>query len=266
MTTTAPPRVRIDGLTMTYRPKKRAEVLALDGVDVSIAANSFVSVIGPSGCGKSTLLKVISKVVGFTDGRVEIDGVPIAQADLTGRLSFMFQQPLLLPWRTVLDNVLLPVQILRRRVRPEDRDRALRLLDLVGLGSSLQMLPHQLSGGMKQRVALARALVTEPEILLMDEPFGAVDEITRETLQVELLRIWQETRTTIVLVTHHVEEAVLLSDRVIVMSARPGRVVVDQEIDLPRPRDESVRETEAFHGLVDRLRAQLRPDTREAQQ
>ncbi len=258
------PRIELDNVRMAYRtPARRGtppgEFVAIERVDLVAQQNAFVSVIGPSGCGKSTLLKVISKVVGTSGGSVRIDGQPADEVDLTGRLSFMFQQPLLLPWRTVLDNVLLPVQVLRRVGAEQGRAEAVRLLEAVGLGAVLDHHPPQLSGGMRQRVALARALVTAPEILLMDEPFGAVDEITRETLQEQLLQIWQETRTTIVLVTHQIEEAVLLSDSVVVMSAGPGTVLEVIDIDLPRPRDPGVRRTPEFHRLVDHMRSLLRP-------
>ncbi|HEY0185926.1 MAG TPA: ABC transporter ATP-binding protein [Cellulomonas sp.] len=261
-----PPRIELDGIRMSYRtPARRGrpatELVAIERVDLVAEQNAFVSVIGPSGCGKSSLLKVISRVVGTAGGSVRIDGEPIADVDLTGRLSFMFQQPLLLPWRTVLDNVLLPVQVLRRTRPAAGRAEAVRLLEAVGLGQVLDQHPAQLSGGMRQRVALARALVTAPEILLMDEPFGAVDEITRETLQEQLLQVWQETRTTIVLVTHQIEEAVLLSDSVVVMSAGPGTVLEVIDVDLPRPRDADVRRTPEFHRLVDHLRDLLRPGT-----
>jgi NitT/TauT family transport system ATP-binding protein len=254
----AVPKVELAGVQMRY-PTKGREILAIDNMDLVAPANSFVSVIGPSGCGKSTLLKIISRVVGVSAGSVAIDGVPVADVDLTGRLSFMFQQPLLLPWRNALGNVLLPLQVLRKRVDSESRERATQLLETVGLAASMDLLPHQLSGGMRQRVALARALVTRPEILLMDEPFGAVDEITREILQEELLRIWQESQTTILLVTHQIEEAVLLSDSIVVMSGAPGTVLEVVDVDLPRPRSSQVRRTPQFHRLVDHLRELLRP-------
>jgi NitT/TauT family transport system ATP-binding protein len=254
----AVPKVELVGVQMRY-PTKGREILAIDNMDLRAPTNSFVSVIGPSGCGKSTLLKIISRVVKVSAGRVAIEGVPVSDVDLTGRVSFMFQQPLLLPWRNALDNVLLPVQVLKKRVDTESRERATRLLETVGLADSLDLLPHQLSGGMRQRVALARALVTRPEILLMDEPFGAVDEITRELLQEELLRIWQESKTTILLVTHQIEEAVLLSDSIVVMSGAPGTVLEVVDVDLPRPRSSGVRRTAEFHQLVDRLRDLLRP-------
>ncbi|WP_420111819.1 ABC transporter ATP-binding protein [Pseudactinotalea sp.] len=253
------PQIAIRDLRLEYRPAQGDPILAVDGVDLIVPARRFVSIIGPSGCGKSTLLKVISRVVRASEGTVDIDGVPVADVEFGGRLSFMFQQPLLLPWRSVLKNVLLPLEIQDKKISPEANARALGLLDMVGLAGVRDLLPHQLSGGMRQRVALARALVTGPEILLMDEPFGAVDEITREALQEELLRIWQEKQTTIVLVTHHIEEAVLLSDEVVVLSERPGRVVEVVDVDLPRPRDAEVRERQQFHHVVAHLRALLRP-------
>lgn len=255
------PRISMSDVRLEYRSGKNTPVLALDNADLVVPTNEFVSVIGPSGCGKSTLLKIVSKVVKPTRGTVLIDGEGIENVDLGDRLSFMFQQPLLMPWRSVFRNVMLPLEVQVGRPTQAHKDRATDLLAKVGLQSTHSLLPHQLSGGMRQRVALARALVTEPEILLMDEPFGAVDEITREALQEELLRIWQETRTTIIMVTHAVDEAVLLSDRVVVMSDRPGRVIDVIEINLPRPRDASVRELNEFHVLVSHLRDLLRHRT-----
>ncbi|GAA4536054.1 ABC transporter ATP-binding protein [Pseudonocardia xishanensis] len=252
------PRITLDGVKLVYRGKAR-ESVAVERVDMTVMANSVVSVVGPSGCGKSSLLKVISKVLRPSEGTVAVDGVEAEAADLTGRLSFMFQQPLLLPWRTALDNVLLPLQITHRRRVGEHRAHAVDVLTRVGLGHALDRHPHEMSGGMRQRVALARALVTRPEILLMDEPFGAVDEITRESLQELLLQIWGTDRTTIVLVTHQVEEAVLLSDRVVVMSEGPGTVLRTVEIDLPRPRDAEVRRDPRFLELTSTLRDLLHP-------
>lgn len=255
------PLINLESVRMVYRSKIR-EFLAIERVDMTAPRNGFVSVIGPSGCGKSSLLKVISKVAPVAGGTVEIDGRPLAEVDLTGRLSFMFQQPLLLPWRNVIENVTLPLQVLRRGNAASQKAAAERLLESVGLGDALTLRPHELSGGMRQRSALARALVTEPEILLMDEPFGAVDEITRESLQELLLQIWQQTRTTIVLVTHQIEEAVLLSDSIVVMSAGPGRVLETIDVDLPRPRGPETRQNPQFHELVEHLRSMLRPDAR----
>jgi NitT/TauT family transport system ATP-binding protein len=253
------PRIELTGVRVSY-PTKTGEFVAVDEVDMSVAPNGIVSVVGPSGCGKSSLLKVISRVLRTAKGTVSIDGLPLADAELTGRLSFMFQQPLLLPWRNVLDNVLLPLQITERRITKESRERAVDVLARVGLEAALDKRPDQLSGGMRQRVALARALVTQPEILLMDEPFGAVDEITRESLQDLLLDLWQTVQTTIVLVTHQVEEAVLLSDEVVVMSHGPGTVLRTVPVDLPRPRDISVRRDIRFHELTEELRDLLHPD------
>ncbi|WP_432989598.1 ABC transporter ATP-binding protein [Dactylosporangium sp. CA-233914] len=254
----APAHVDLDGIQLRYRSKKR-DVVAVERVDMSVRRNSFVSIIGPSGCGKSSLLKVISKVLKPHSGRLRFDGVPAEDVDVTGTLSFMFQQPLLLPWRTVLDNVMLPLQITQRKVGPEGRALAIGLLETVGLRDSLRLRPHELSGGMRQRAALARALVTKPKLLLMDEPFGAVDEITRERLQEQLLTLWQREQTTIVMVTHQIEEAILLSDQVVVMSDGPGTVLATVRIDLPRPRDPESRRTPEFHELVDHLRGLLHP-------
>jgi NitT/TauT family transport system ATP-binding protein len=257
------PHIDLDGIRLTYRSKARVSV-AVERVDMTVRHNEFVSVIGPSGCGKSSLLKVISKVLQPDSGQLRFEGLPAREVDLTGALSFMFQQPLLLPWRTVFDNVLLPLQVTNRKVTSDGRALAFEMLQTVGLGDAVRLRPHELSGGMRQRAALARALVTRPKVLLMDEPFGAVDEITRERLQEQLLSVWQRERTTIVMVTHQIEEAILLSDRVVVMSEGPGTVLSVVDIDLPRPRDPDSRRTPEFHELVDRLRGLLHPRPRAA--
>lgn len=252
------PHIVLKNVSMAYQSKK-GQFLAVESVDMVVPRNSFISIIGPSGCGKSSLLKVVSKVVPPSGGEVLINGLSIDEVDLTGKLSFMFQQSLLLPWRTVLENVLLPIQIVHGKVDESHREDAVRLLTVVGLGSSLERRPYELSGGMRQRAALARALITNPEILLMDEPFGAVDEITREVLQEELLRIWQGTGTTILLVTHQVAEAALMGDRVVVMSEGPGTVLETVEISQKRPRTSALRQSPEFHRDVDYLRGLLRP-------
>ena len=200
-------------------------VVAIESLSLTVRRGEFVSLLGPSGCGKSTLLKAIARLVKPTGGRIVRP-----YADL--RTGFMFQKPLLLPWRTTLDNVLLPVEIQRggSAVDPAERRNALRMLDLVRLGDFAQAYPHQLSGGMQQRAALARALMCDPDVLLLDEPFGALDELTRDVLNEELIRIWQskETRlSTVLMVTHSIPEAVTMSDRVIVLSSRPARLVED---------------------------------------
>lgn len=210
------------------------DVVAVDGLDFALRRGEFVSLLGPSGCGKSTLLRGIARLVPVAGGRVVL-------RDPNLRIGFMFQKPLLLPWRTTLDNVLLPVEIQLGGsvVDQTDRARALRLLDMVQLGDFVNAYPHQLSGGMQQRAALARALMGDPEILLLDEPFGALDELTREVLNEELIHIWQSRETrlhTILMVTHSIPEAVTMSDRVIVLTDRPARLIEDVEVGCPRPR------------------------------
>jgi NitT/TauT family transport system ATP-binding protein len=210
------------------------DVVAVDGLDFSLRRGEFVSLLGPSGCGKSTLLRSIARLVPVASGRVVL-------RDPHLRIGFMFQKPLLLPWRTTLDNVLLPaeIQLGGSVVDQTDHARARRLLDMVQLGDFVDAYPHQLSGGMQQRAALARALMGDPEILLLDEPFGALDELTREVLNEELIHIWQSRETrlhTILMVTHSIPEAVTMSDRVIVLTDRPARLVEDVEVRCPRPR------------------------------
>ena len=229
---------------------------AVRAVDLAVRRGEFVSVIGPSGCGKSTLLRVIAGLQKPTRGEALIDGRPPREAQLRKDIGFVMQDPSLLPWRTVEANVALPLQ-----VNGGGNGDAAGLIRLVGLERFGRYYPHQLSGGMQQRVALARALVTSPGLLLMDEPFGALDEITRSAMRYELLRIWraaaQEPRT-VVFVTHSVPEAVLLSDRVVVMTEQPGRVRAVLDVDLPRPRDEDTESSPAFQEHTRALRALLR--------
>jgi len=252
----APEKIRLDSIELQY---KNTASPAVTNISLSVPANSFVTVIGPSGCGKSTLLKLISKVMTPSRGQLSIDGRPASEVDLTGRLSFMFQQPLLLPWRTALENVMLPLQVNRSSSKAENIEKARAALTLVGLSHAIELRPHEMSGGMRQRAALARALVSTPEILLMDEPFGAVDEINRAKLQEELLTIWQQSKPTILFVTHQIEEAVLLSDSIVVMSDSPGTVAEIVDVELARPRGPEVRSSAEFHHLVDYLRGKLQP-------
>ncbi len=223
------PALSINDLNVRF-----GSVIAIESVSLTVPHGEFVSLLGPSGCGKSTLLKAIAGLVKPTFGT-------IAKADADLRTGFMFQKPLLLPWRSTLDNVLLPVEIGRggSTVDGVDRRNALRMLDLVRLGDFAQAYPHQLSGGMQQRAALARALMCDPDVLLLDEPFGALDELTREVLNDELIRVWQSKETrlaTVLMVTHSIPEAVTMSDRVIVLSNRPARLIEDVPVPCARPR------------------------------
>lgn len=226
--------IRLDGVSQLFAAgRRRPPVSALEDVTLDIRESEFVTLVGRSGCGKSTLLRIISGLLEPTSGRVDIGGSPVTGPRRD--VSFMFQRPALLPWRNVIENVLLPVEILRLDAA-DFRRRAHDLLELVGLDVFAERSIWELSGGMQQRAALCRALVTDPRILLMDEPFAALDALTREDLSLELQRIWDDDRKTIVFVTHSIEEAVLLADRVVVMSPRPGRITKVLEVELPRPR------------------------------
>jgi NitT/TauT family transport system ATP-binding protein len=233
------------------------ETEAIRGVDLDIAVGEFVSLIGPSGCGKSTLLRAIADLVRPSEGEVLVNGKPPAQARMDHDYGMVFQAPVLFDWRTVEENVRLPLEVLGRpKAWSAERTRA--MLELVELEAFARHRPYELSGGMQQRVAIARALSFEPRILLMDEPFGALDEMTRERLNDAVLRIWERTGTTIVFVTHSIAEAVYLSSRIVVMSARPGRIVGSVDVVLPRPRTDETRVTERFFGLVTAVRELLR--------
>ena len=225
--------IHVENLCQTFNGRRGPAVEALRGIDLSVDEGEFVAAIGRSGCGKSTLLRLIAGLLPATTGHVSVAGDRVRRP--SREVGMMFQRPALLPWRTVLDNVLLPVEIFGWH-RPTHRDHAHELLEMVGLREFDRRLPHELSGGMQQRVALCRALITRPQVLLMDEPFSALDALTRAELAVELQRIHMELRTTIVFVTHSVQEAVLLADRVAVLTARPGRVREIVKVDIPRPR------------------------------
>ncbi len=234
-----------------------AEVTALDGIDLRIGSGEFVSFIGPSGCGKSTLLRIIGDLTAPTAGTVEVNAKPAERARLDRDYGMVFQAPVLMDWRTVVRNVELPLEIMGYAAADRSA-RSARLLDLVELGEFGKRYPWQLSGGMQQRVAIARALAFDPKLLLMDEPFGALDEMTRERMNIELMKIWRETDTTIVFVTHSIPEAVFLSTRVVVMSPRPGRIAQVVDVDLPLPRDVDTRESARYFELVTDVREALR--------
>ena len=233
----------------------REHVTALQNISVDLPEHGFVSLLGPSGCGKSTLLRVVADLIAPTAGSVSVLGGDAATARRNRELGFVFQDAALLPWRTVLGNVRLPLEV--GDADASSADSPDRLLALVGLAGREKAYPHELSGGMRQRVAIARALVCRPRILLMDEPFGALDEITRDRLNAELLRIWEQTGTTVLFVTHSIQEAVFLSQQVLVLSAHPGRVRELVTIDLPYPRTPEVRDTPEFTALAARLRRTL---------
>ena len=227
---------------------------ALLEVSLAIERNEFVSIVGPSGCGKSTLLRLIAGLIGASSGRVAIDGVAV---DGPRRdIGVVFQAPTLLPWANVLDNVLFPLKVLHR-LAPESPDKARELLHLVGLSDFERKMPSELSGGMQQRASICRALITDPDILLMDEPFGALDALTREEMSLELLRIWQEQPKTIFFVTHSVPEAVLLADRVCVMTARPGRIIEIIDVPLARPRSYEQESLQEFQNCAKRIRQHI---------
>jgi NitT/TauT family transport system ATP-binding protein len=241
-----------EGVSVEYLTSAQA-LMALSDVTLAIEPGEFVSVIGPSGCGKSTFLRIIAGLLQPTSGRVTVQGQPPAVAQRAAAFGLVFQDPVLLPWRSVQQNVELLGEVVGL-ARAERASRARQLIELVGLSGYEKLRPAELSGGMRQRVAIARALALNPPILLMDEPFAALDEFQRETLNIELLRIWTENKGLVVFITHNIEEAIFLSDRVVVFSPRPGRIVRVVEIDLPRPRDLHVRSAPEFLKLRGELR------------
>lgn len=245
------PVLQLDNVTLIYEDAKGEAIHALDDIDVEVRENEFLVILGPSGCGKSTLLKVMVGLLRPNAGLVRHLGLPIE--DTLRDVGMVYQDPLLLPWRSVLDNVLLPVEILkldRKTYLPKAHD----ILANVGLAGFADKTPQQLSGGMQQRVALCRALITDPSLLLMDEPFAALDALTRDEMARELARLWEQRRKTVVFVTHSIPEAVLLADRVIVMSPRPGRIALNKRIDLPRPRVDGKKLGRAFENHVETIR------------
>jgi NitT/TauT family transport system ATP-binding protein len=245
--------IGLDGVSLFYR-SKNAEVHALDNVSLAATGREFVALLGPSGCGKSTMLKLVAGLVPASSGTIRVNGQPIKGP--TPSIGIVFQSPLLMAWRTVLQNVLLQIEI--RDLRVADYRAAARdLIRLVGLDGFEDAHPHQLSGGMQQRVGLCRALIHDPDLLIMDEPFGALDAMTREQMNAELQRIWIERQKTVLFITHSISEAVYLADRVLVMSPRPGRIVGEIAVDLPRPRTVATTELPAFVELTREVRRHL---------
>jgi NitT/TauT family transport system ATP-binding protein len=255
-TTTQPPVVDARGVALTFETTD-GQVQALAGVDLAVAPGEFVSFIGPSGCGKTTLLRIIADLERPTDGSVLVNGLTPEDARLERHYGYIFQAPALYPWRTVERNVMLPLEVMGFP-KIERRERARRYLALVNLDGFERKFPWQLSGGMQQRVSIARALSFEPDLLLMDEPFGALDEIVRDHLNEQLLRLWSKTGKTMLFVTHSIPEAVFLSTRIVVMSPRPGRVIDVIDCDFPRDRTLEIRETPEFLKIAQRVRAGLR--------
>ena len=248
--------VDIAGLSLTFETRD-GPVYALSNVDLAIERGDFVSFIGPSGCGKTTLLRVIADLEQATAGTIRVNGQSPEQARLNRAYGYVFQAPALYPWRTIERNVTLPLEIMGLP-RDERAARARQYLALVNLAGFERKFPWQLSGGMQQRASIARALSFEPDLLLMDEPFGALDEIVRDHLNEQLLRLWDQTGKTVVFVTHSIPEAVFLSSKIVVMSPRPGRIIDVIETDFPRDRTLDIRETPAFLAIAHRVREGLR--------
>jgi NitT/TauT family transport system ATP-binding protein len=250
------PAVTIDNVSVRFGVGRSA-IQALDGISLEIQSGAFLTMIGPSGSGKSTLLRVIAGLIAPSSGKLSIFGGTTAEALAQRQIGFVFQEAALFPWRTVLDNVRLPLEVGARRQADTGSFSPEELLSLVGLDGREKALPHELSGGMRQRVAIARALVCKPRLLLMDEPFGALDEMTRDKMNEELLRIWRDTGTTIIFVTHSIQEAVHLGTRVVLLESNPGRVREEIPVDLPSPRQLSGRDAPDFVGYTAKLRRLL---------
>ncbi len=253
------PVIAIRGVSKVFNQGSGDRLRALENITLDVYPGEFVSLLGPSGCGKSTLLRLIGDLTAPTAGAVQVNGKPAPQARRDRDYGMVFQQATLYDWRTVGKNVQLPLEVMGYS-REKREARAREMLELVQLADFSRHYPWQLSGGMQQRVAIARALAFAPSILLMDEPFGALDEMTRERMQMELLRIWSQTQTTVVFVTHSIPEAVFLSSRVVVMSPRPGRIAGTVAIDLPRPRLFETRESPRFFEKITEVRECLRRD------
>ncbi len=247
--------LELQAVTKTYRPAGRKEVVALSPTSLSIRDGEFISLVGPSGCGKTTLLNLVSGLIVPSGGSILFDGR--STSGPTGEMSLVFQRPVLLPWRTILSNVMLPVEVMGLKPRAGYLAKARELLELVGLAGFEDSYPRELSGGMQQRAAIARALVYDTRVLLMDEPFAALDAMTREELNLELLRIWELTGRTVLFVTHNIPEAVLLSDRIVVMTPRPGQVREVLTVAIPRPRTLETMGDPRFIELSNHIRGML---------
>jgi NitT/TauT family transport system ATP-binding protein len=252
----APVVIDATGVSLTFATAD-GTVAALSNIDLQIAEGDFVSLIGPSGCGKTTLLRIIADLERPSAGALTVNGLTAEEARLRRQYGYVFQAPALYPWRTVERNVMLPLEIMGIPAA-ERRARAQRYLELVGLTGFARKFPWQLSGGMQQRASIARALSFDPALLLMDEPFGALDEITRDRLNEQLLALWQQTRKTVVFVTHSIPEAVFLSTRIVIMSARPGRIIDVIDCNFPRDRTVEIRDTPEFAKVAHRVRLGLR--------
>jgi NitT/TauT family transport system ATP-binding protein len=248
--------IQLSGVSKSFQLSRNRRVQALTPIDLTIAEGEFVALLGPSGCGKSTILHLVAGLDEPTTGTVLIDNLPPRDLQQRHELGIAFQEHALLPWRTVESNLALPFQIANRTPEPA---RIAALIDLVGLKGFESARPSQLSGGMRQRASIARALALNPRLLLLDEPFGALDAVTRRAMNLELQRIWQQNRITTILVTHTVEEAIFLADRVLVMSGRPGRILRELRVPFPRPRTVETTRLELFHQLTDDLTQTLEP-------
>lgn len=246
--------IKIENLSMVYGDKKAGkEVVALQNINLDIKEGEFISLLGPSGCGKTTLLRIMADLLQPTSGTITVRDQSPREIRLQKKFGIVFQNPVLYDWRTVRRNVCMPMEFLGMK-KSERTAQVTKMLDLVGLTSFGKKYPYELSGGMQQRVGIARALAIDPEILLMDEPFSALDEFTREKLHIDLLEIWKKTKKTVVFVTHNISEAVFLSDRVVVLSPHPGRVSAVIDINIPRPRNSEVLQTQQFFDYITQIR------------
>ena len=252
---TGQPFISVTDLSVVYQMRSNESLVAVDKANLKVNDGEFCVIVGPSGCGKSTLLKVLAGLVTASSGQTRIGGESVAAP--REDIGFVFQSATLLPWMTILENVLLPLKVQNRPNRAGWQTHGMELLKFVGLEDFANRYPSELSGGMQQRVGMARALAHDPSLLLMDEPFGALDALTRESMNAELQRIWMLRPKTVMFVTHSISEAVFLADRIIVMSARPGRVIADIAVDLPRPRDVATLDSQRFTDYSREVRAHL---------